>query len=145
MAIKPKAQLSEAYRRRVERAEAKGLTRQAARGHKAKEHIARKEREVNLGLLTSSQRQAVRKFAREQWARAERDGEDESEFLDQMMDWAVDGGYERFGRLRAKERALHRQYRSELKAKTYASRGLEWLIAETARHEAPDYTWLYYH
>lgn len=39
---KPRDQWSQEYRKRVERAEAKGLTRQQARGHKPKENVTRK-------------------------------------------------------------------------------------------------------
>ena len=42
MARKPADQLSAAYARRLARAEAKGLTRQQARGHRQGEHIVRK-------------------------------------------------------------------------------------------------------
>lgn len=42
MARKPADQLSPAYARRLARAEAKGLTRQQARGHRQGEHIVRK-------------------------------------------------------------------------------------------------------
>lgn len=53
MASKPRDQWSPAYRRRVERAEAQGKTRQEARGHKPPpgqtEHGARRVRESRAG------------------------------------------------------------------------------------------------
>lgn len=63
MAHKPLDQLSPAYRRRIERAEAKGLTRQAARGHKPREHVRRAEyqRKQHAGLTTPQMR-AIKNF-----------------------------------------------------------------------------------
>lgn len=70
MARKPRSELSPAYRRRIERAEARGKTRQQARGHKTKEHVIRKRREMSeaarTGKLTSPQRQKIKAFLREQ-------------------------------------------------------------------------------
>jgi hypothetical protein len=74
MATKPRSEWTAAYRRRVERAEAAGKTRQAARGHVVREHVRRKEVEqarVASGAVktTSAQRQAIRRFARQQAAK----------------------------------------------------------------------------
>jgi hypothetical protein len=61
--------LSPEYAARLRRAEAKGITdRQKARGHKAKEHIPRRERELAEGE-TTYQRGEIKKFALKQWER----------------------------------------------------------------------------
>lgn len=66
MAIKPRENLSPAYLRRIERAEAKGLSRQAARGHKQHEHIERKQKEVAKSGLTSGQKAQIKKYTARQ-------------------------------------------------------------------------------
>lgn len=72
MARKSREQWSEAYKRRIERAEAKAIregrafTKASARGHKAKEHITRRQnkqfRLLNENALTSNQQSQVTKF-----------------------------------------------------------------------------------
>lgn len=119
MAAKPSSQWSDAYRRRMERAEAQGKTRQQARGHKAKEHVERKAREVSLGMLTSSQRQSVRQFARSQ---AKKAGQDPSEMADRMVSWATRQGYDRFTTLRGTQREMSEQYRYGSRAKSKRAR-----------------------
>jgi hypothetical protein len=50
------------YGRRIARALEKGKTRQAARGHKPQEHIARREREKAENGVTGSQLKTIRAF-----------------------------------------------------------------------------------
>jgi hypothetical protein len=94
MAKKPRKQWSKAYAKRIARAEAKGLSRQAARGHKAREHVSRKEAKG----LTPSQSAAVDKFARKQAKRTK--GADPDAAASVLKQWARDKGYERFRELR---------------------------------------------
>lgn len=61
MARKPAADLSPAYARRLARAEAQGKSRQAARGHRAGEHVVR--RLGGAKALTASQRQDAERLA----------------------------------------------------------------------------------
>jgi capsid protein len=68
MAQKPRSQWSEAYRKRIERAEARGLSRQQARGHKAKEHVIRRQRErareAAKADVTTEHKKAIRDYLR---------------------------------------------------------------------------------
>jgi len=70
MPTKPLDQLSPAYRARLERNLAKGKTRQQARGHKEKEHVERNIKEKAKTGLTSSQKQAIKKFSQKQALRS---------------------------------------------------------------------------
>jgi hypothetical protein len=54
MPSKPRSEWSASYRRRVERGEARGLSKQAARGHKPEEHKTRESRAREQGRLTAS-------------------------------------------------------------------------------------------
>ena len=109
MATKPRSQWSEAYRRRIERAEAAGKSRQAARGHVSREHVSRKAREVAKTGTTSSQKAQIDKFARMQANRAESDDPDEAVRLLRL--WTAEHGYARFKELRANVNARHKQKR----------------------------------
>ena len=66
MAKKPRSQWTEAYRKRIERGEAKGLSRQAARGKKPQENKARKrseqEREKRGETVTTSHKTAIKRY-----------------------------------------------------------------------------------
>ena len=66
MAIKPRSQWSDSYRRRIERAEAKGISKQKARGHAAKEHASRKQNKVYstlvMGALSPNERGQITKY-----------------------------------------------------------------------------------
>lgn len=62
MASKPRETWSEAYRKRIERGERLGKTRQQARGKRAGEHRIRKQREIEKYGLTGEQRQAVLRY-----------------------------------------------------------------------------------
>lgn len=61
MASKPRSQWSPAYRRRVESAERRGLTKQQARGHKPQEHITRAQRAREAGRLTESDKRWLKR------------------------------------------------------------------------------------
>jgi hypothetical protein len=104
---KPLADLSPAYRRRIERAEAAGKSRQEARGHKSKEHVARRERELRAAL-TTYERGQVKKFAEKQ---AKRMGAEPGEVAAKLRRWAEVHGYDRFRQYRQKVADLGKQKR----------------------------------
>ena len=66
MAKKPRSQWTEAYRKRIERGEAKGLSRQAARGKPLREHEERKrfeeEREELGETVTTPHKTAIKRY-----------------------------------------------------------------------------------
>lgn len=119
----------------------RGKSRQAARGHKVKEHIARREREAREGL-TSYQRQAVKKFALEQAPRMDEEAE---VALDIFREFADAAGWEAFKVIRDLRTEFVLQYRHERKKGTYVSRGISWLQGIAEDHGAEDVSWLYYH
>lgn len=142
MAGKDRSTWSEAYRRRIERAEAAGKSRQSARGHKQREHVQRKAREISLGYLTSSQRQSVRKFAAEQ---AKRSGDDVKTTQAAMLEWATLQGFARFQQFRDAVREMSGQYRRSIKRGTYESHGLGLLEMLAREYQVDNEKWFYYH
>ena len=64
MARKDPSQWTEAYRKRIERALAQGKSKQAARGHKAKEHVTRAERKRAAGKITEREKAIIRRWAK---------------------------------------------------------------------------------
>lgn len=150
MARKPRSEWSPSYRRRIERAEARGLSRQAARGHKPREHVARREREQReaaaLGKLTSPQRAAIRRFAAKQ---AKRGGEDVAASKQKMVGWATRVGYDRFLALRDQVAAASAQYRGQRSRGAYESAGegvLDYWIDDLDTPDDPaEAFWFYYH
>ena len=114
MATKSRDSWSDAYRRRIERAEAAGKTRQQARGHKEKEHVARKERELleaQTGKVSSSQKQAMRKFVLEQAKKSRDKADDPDEIWDDYKPYFIDKGWQWFLVLRTQQRAFAKQGR----------------------------------
>ena len=104
MARKPRSQWSPEYRRRMERGEARGLSRQAARGHRGGEHI---ERKAAAGL-TASQSGQIGRFARQQAARR---GSDPDEASRRLKEWTREKGFVRFRELRDKRDDRSREKR----------------------------------
>lgn len=96
-----------AYQRRIARAMAQGKTLQEARGHKAKEHIPRRKRELEEGE-TTYQRGAIKKFATKQARRADRDVDTT---VDQMRRWVRRRGWDAFVHVREEVARLARQKR----------------------------------
>lgn len=148
MAGKDRSQWSESYRRRIERAEAAGKTRQQARGHRQAEHVSRAtrnaERKEQFGVLTAKERAAVRKFARDQAAKG---GADPDKAIRNLMSWTTRRGYDAFEARRQVVRDLARQYRNEVKRGVYASRGEDVLddFDDGDSPEIDDGYWYYYH
>ena len=146
MAKKSRAEWSDAYRRRVERAEAAGKSRQAARGHKAKEHVARKDRELKqrdaLGVPTTAERASIRKFAREQ---AKRTGDDPTDLGRRMIEYATSRGIDRFKIEMTRQRGAAADYRRSMKRGTYASIGMSFLEDMVDDGGFPEPAWYFYH
>jgi hypothetical protein len=154
MATKPLDQLSPAYRKRIQTALAKGKTRQAARGHKAHEHIERAQKNVTRHQLTSYQRQTMRKYARQQAARE--DGSDWVDYYEDMVEW-VNGDFEKFKSAKGIRDKLVSTYQVEYKKKRRRLKGTR-SITEAVQQTSPSlfvkmYTeipppsdfWFFYH
>lgn len=158
---RPLEELSPAYRKRIERGLAKGKGRQAARGHKLKEHVQRKEREIKgaqtLGDLTSSQRSQVRKFIRQQIARtpenelpqplpslANKYPAGDRAVVDTVLRMFERVGWSVFVAKRAAQKALHADYNAAGKPKRMISELAEFI--EDFADDLDDMGWLmYYH
>ena len=118
-------------------------TRQAARGHKPKEHIVRKEREKErLGGLTGEQIRIIRR-----WHAQAFNPNDYREVPteEQLVEWSRENGYQRFKQYRAIWDAKRRQYVKELRAGEWESLGMGELYRLTDLAAVDDYRWLYYH
>jgi hypothetical protein len=110
--------LSPAYAKRLASAEARGAKNtQEARGHRQqpgqkREHIRRRERELAEGE-TTSQRQAIRKFARRQAELAEDAGfdADEDALYENLRRKIKSKGWAEFSRLRDELNQLARKKR----------------------------------
>ena len=154
MAKKPKSELSEAYRRRIERAEAKGLSRQAARGHKAGEHITRKEHRLKpqqtaSGQLTGTQKGQLTRYAKEQARRIpiEINNDPNGEFIefrDALIAWTTLNGYGAFIAVREGRRALVAQYANG-KSKRFRDPSIIGTIQLQSGVPSSDPRWFYYH
>ena len=136
MAVKPREQWSEAYRKRVERGEARGKTKQQARGHKAAEHRTRKSRSE----LTTTQRERLKRFALKQSLRM---GSDYDDVYSVMRRHAIAATWERFSHMIDEVNTLHRRYKAgakdQITIEGMAATVYHWSEAE----DAPG--WLYYH
>lgn len=144
---KPRSQWSPAYAARVARAEAKGLTRQAARGHKAKEHVTRAEANKAkadlLGGLTARDRAYVRDKARKHAAEF---GKDRAATEKRMLDYATRQGADRFRELMKMQQQARREYVHASKEGSFIPRGIEyWLqVADDYDLDADNVDWLFY-
>jgi hypothetical protein len=129
------------YAKRIAKALAAGKTKQAGRGHKAHEHIERREREVAEAGITGSQLRSIREFLK----RFNPIGFKEIPDEETLVEFVQKSGYPAFQQYRKIWDAARRQYVKEKKAGTYESRGLQYLHHLTGMAEAPDEKWLYYH
>jgi len=137
---------SPSYEKRLIRGVLQGKSRQAARGHKAKEHISRAEyqREQNEGLSNSEDR-SIRNWYEKRF--------NPNGFKDiptdvDVLDFARQSGIAAFRRYQKTWNAARSTYLQELKKGTYASRGIGYLdyLTEQARvRPQGDREWLYYH
>ena len=138
MATKSRDQWSAAYRRRIERAEALGKSRQQARGHRAQEHVIRRERErqreIATGELTTAEKQRIKRFADRQKLD-----------YDELKDWAESHGFAKMDHLIKLQAEMHRQYKSASRRGTYSSLGRGFLDKYASDLDIDDISWLYYH
>lgn len=134
--------LSETYSRRVAGAIAKGKTRQQARGHKVKEHVERKQKEIAEHGISAQQIKTIIRWHSETFNPKDyREVPTEEE----LVEWTKENGYDRFLQYRKVWDAARKQYLSELKDGTWESRGMGYLHDLTKRAKAEQYQWLYYH
>lgn len=137
-AVARKRDYAKEYARRIAAAEAKGKTRQQARGHKEQEHVHRRERErEELGGLSAYEISAIRDWAG-RYGNKDRD-------VDEVVEHARENGYDAFKRYRDTWNAARRTYLRESKAGTYSSRGLQYLEMLTGNAGVDEMAWLYYH
>ena len=129
------------YQRRIAKALAAGKTRQAARGHKPKEHIERKEREVAEAGVSSSQLRSIREFLKRFNPLGFKDIPDE----ETLVEFVQENDYAAFQQYRKVWDAARRQYVKEKLDGSYESRGIQYLNHLTGMAQAPKNVWLYYH
>lgn len=135
------APLSASYRKRLERGILKGKTVQQARGHVEREHIVRKEREIEKFGLTKPQLRAVKDWAtRRQGIIKDHDFE-----VDEVVAITITNGFDWFLNYRKIWNAARHTYIVENRRGTYASRGMSYLQSLTDDANAPELSWLYYH
>lgn len=137
---------SEAYARRIARAEAKGRTRQQARGHKEKEHVARKEREIEEQGISGSQLKSIRSFLSRFNPLGYKNVPTEEDLVEfvQSRDWVS------FGQYRTTWDAYRRRWLKAHAAKELDHNGslgysLEEITAQAGVMPEGDMPWLYYH
>lgn len=132
------------YARRIARATAQGKTRQQARGHKAHEHVERRERERREFGLSGSEVRSISAW----YKRFNPHGYKEIPSLDDVIDFARTKGYERFKLYRETWEIARRTYLREIRNGSYATRGEGYLniLADMAEVMPPgEPAWLYYH
>ena len=143
----PQKPLSPSYARRIERALAKGKTLQQARGHRAQEHILRREREkIQFGGLTGDQIRQIRRWYGSTFNPTNQRRQPSAE---QLIDFARANSYAGFSAFRQRWTKLRNDYTRQQSRGTYASRGEQFLedMGEDMEDDfhVPDIEWLYYH
>jgi hypothetical protein len=145
MARKPRDFKAE-YARRIARGEAKGKTRQLARGHVVKEHIVRREheRQRNLGLTNEQLKSIVL------WYEGKFDPLQYKGFpgVERVVDFSREVGFERFRGYRKTWDRARRLYVKEQASGDYESRGEQYLHELhdlAALRPTEEMSWLYYH
>ena len=156
MARKPRSQWTPEYRKRMESAERRGLVGPAKRGHKAHEHIQRRE---GKGLAPSLSAQ-IDKFARQQARRAGSGDPDEASR--RLKAWAREKGAGAFNRLRSTVDRRHEEKRQRSTIHRYEGGRRITLHISTGGNvadmqqdfedfelpdmpDADDFGWLFYH
>jgi hypothetical protein len=129
------------YARRIARATAAGKSRQAARGHQAREHVARAQRErEEYGGLSGYEIRAMRAWC----DRRAREIHDNQADADEVIEYFQDreNPYEDFKVYRDTWTSVRREYVGA----GFPSAGLGYsLEGLTARAGVEDLSWLYYH
>jgi hypothetical protein len=112
VAAKPRSEWSAGYRQRIERGEARGLTRQQARGHfvAGGEHKTRVQREIKRQGLSNDQLRIVRKYGEQRAAR------DKALNAEDIVSFAKRNGYGAFKRIKDERSSLVRSYRKTSKS-----------------------------
>lgn len=128
------------YARRLASAEARGKTRQQARGHRAGEHIERAERErEEFGGLTGAQVKAIHKWAA---GRITRQPSNMALNPDDMVAYAAQHGFESYSKFRQDWERQRRNYKRRPAGK--GENTLDDLFADVDVDEL-GVEWLYYH
>jgi hypothetical protein len=154
--LKSDAKSVSAYQKRILKGLREGKTLQQARGHKAKEHVLRREREKAYGL-TSYQKGMVKAFAERQAKRMT--GADIEQVQADMLAWASRKGYDDFNRLKLAIKELEKRKRGRLKTKIDKRTGIATVTGDLSARsdnaafmsevaealEISDMGWLFYH
>lgn len=115
----------------------RGKPRQAARGHKPREHVARKEREIEEEGLSRAQQETIRKWYGNKYNPHDSLGRAD---YDDVLELARSDGYEAFKTFRATWEAARRDYQKP----GYKDKGPGYLLEIALNAGVPDVTWLYY-
>lgn len=135
------------YKRRLKSAEAKGKTRQQARGHQEAEHIVRAEKEIENEGWTKAQEKVVRAWY-DRFYNEHDYPEDARVPYEDVETFVKENGYQAYKVWRATWDAVRRNYLRELADGSYTSRGMGFLTELDENAGSPgagDLTWLYYH
>jgi hypothetical protein len=145
MARKPRSEWTEAYRRRIERAEARGAkTVQEARGHRPGEARERRERaEIAEALgITVQDRDRITRWYQKRFNADDQAGKPE---LEDVFDWVSENGYAAFIQWRKVWEGARRAYQSQIRRKTWESMGPAFLEILQLEAGVPDTPWVWYH
>lgn len=132
------------YARRIRNATAKGKTLQQARGHVKREHVLRREREIEERGLSSAQAKTIANWYEDKYNPKVWDTNSRAD-PDDVVEFVRDNGYDAFKRWRATWDKARRLYLKELANGSYASRGAEYLMSLVAQAGVDNEKWLYYH
>jgi hypothetical protein len=125
------------YAKRLARGQAKGQTRQQARGHVEHEHVQRREREIEEFGLSSQQVRSIRDWCA-RYDNKDRDAED-------VIEQARDLGYGWFQNYRNVWNEARRNYLRQQRTGEWISGGEGFLFYLQNLADAPEPSWLYYH
>lgn len=131
---------------RKARKEGRKPTRQSARGHKPKEHVIRKQREIERNKVSSSQIEAVQSFLRRFNEPAYKGIPDEDDLVEYIRSY----GYEAFTEYRkrwdkVRQEYLRAQRKKELLPNGVLGYSLPALYGEAGLRTPAELQWMYYH